>query len=87
MPRFDKRATFRQTFADGSIAGSLALLVAGTAGLFLLIRPATQQAGRGPGTAVLMPHSVSVLPFENVSRREDEFYLSEGLSDELRDPF
>ena len=61
-----------------SIVGSVVLLIAGTAGLFLLINP-----GKPPPP--LSPHSVAVLPFENVSRREADYYLSEGLSDELRD--
>lgn len=68
-----------------SIAGSAALLVAGTAGLFLLIRPVMEQAESGAGNVALMPNSIAVLPFENVSRREADYYLSEGLSDELRD--
>ncbi len=68
-----------------SIAGSMLLLVLGTGGLFLLIRPAMEQADPGADEIALRPHSIAVLPFENVSRREDDFYLSEGLSDELRD--
>lgn len=68
-----------------SIAASVLLLVAGTAGLFLLIRPAMEQAVDGQPNRALMPHSVAVLPFENASRREDDFYLSAGLGDELRD--
>ena len=32
-----------------------------------------------------MPNSVAVLPFENASEDADDTYLSEGLSDELRD--
>ena len=60
-----------------SIVGSVVLLVAGTAGLFLLINP---------GKPVpLLPNSIAVLPFENISRREEDYYLSEGLGDELRD--
>ncbi len=68
-----------------SIAGSALLLIAGTAGLFLLIRPAMEQADRGSDDTALMPNSIAVLPFENISRREADYYLSEGLSDELRD--
>ncbi len=60
-----------------SIVGSVLLLVAGTAGLFVLINP---------GKPVpLAPNSIAVLPFENISRREEDYYLSEGLGDELRD--
>lgn len=68
-----------------SIAGSLLLLVGGTAGLFLLIRPSIELAEAPSGAVSVAPHSIAVLPFENISRRERDFYLSEGLSDELRD--
>jgi TolB-like protein/cytochrome c-type biogenesis protein CcmH/NrfG len=66
-----------------SIMLSLALLVAGTAGLFLLIKPALQQGGPDVGIE-LMPNSVAVLPFENAGGDPDDAFLSEGLSDELR---
>ncbi|MGI9225427.1 MAG: hypothetical protein ACR2QX_13165, partial [Woeseiaceae bacterium] len=72
-----QRTEIRSRRGAASIIGSVVLLVAGTAGLFLLINP-----GKPPQ---LLPNSVAVLPFENVSRREDDYYLSEGLSDELRD--
>ncbi len=65
-----------------SIALSMVLLVAGTAGLFLLIKPSLDGAGSRPGISV---NSIAVLPFENASQDEDDAYLSEGLSDELRD--
>ncbi len=68
-----------------SIAGSTLLLIAGTAGLFLLIRPGMEQVDRNSLDTLLMPNSIAVLPFENISRREADYYLSEGLSDELRD--
>ncbi len=80
-----QRTNIRSRRGAASIAGSLALLVAGTAGLFLLIRPAMEQAERGIVGASLAPNSVAVLPFENTSRRDDDYYLSEGLGDELRD--
>jgi TolB-like protein/tetratricopeptide (TPR) repeat protein len=62
---------------------SLVLLTTGTAGLFFLIKPALQ--GVEAAAAAAPPNSVAVLPFENSGRREDDAYLSEGLSDELRD--
>ena len=68
-----------------SIIGSVALLIAGTAGLFLLIRPAMEQADGDLREVALIPNSIAVLPFENVSRREADYYLSGGLGDELRD--
>ncbi len=68
-----------------SIALSMTLLVAGTAGLFLLIKPSIQGTGERSAAPDILPNSVAVLPFENVSQDKDDLYLSEGLSDELRD--
>ena len=65
-----------------SIALSMVLLVAGTAGLFLLIKPSIEGTRSQPD---ILPNSVAVLPFENASEDADDTYLSEGLSDELRD--
>ena len=72
-----QRTEIRSRRGAASIFGSVILLVLGTFGLFLLIDP-----GKSPPLA---SNSVAVLPFENVSRREDDYYLSEGLGDELRD--
>ncbi|NND57415.1 MAG: hypothetical protein HKN57_09190 [Xanthomonadales bacterium] len=68
-----------------SIAASLLLLVAGTAGLFLLIKPALQLQERSSETVMIQPNSLAVLPFENAGSGPEDSFLSEGLSDELRD--
>jgi TolB-like protein/Tfp pilus assembly protein PilF len=68
-----------------SIALAMLLLVAGTAGLFFLIRPAIELGARGEPALAIAPDSVAVLPFENASADPNDSYLSEGLSDELRD--
>ncbi|MGB5336130.1 MAG: hypothetical protein WBN07_10965, partial [Woeseiaceae bacterium] len=68
--------------ATASIALSMVLLVAGTAGLFFLIKPSLE--GRGSRPDVLL-NSVAVMPFDNASGNSDDTYLSAGLSDELRD--
>ncbi len=68
-----------------SILLSLLLLVAGTAGLFFLIRPSLEGVVRAEAAAAAPPNSLAVLPFENASMDPDDAYLSEGLSDELRD--
>ncbi len=68
-----------------SIALSMLLLVAGTAGLFLLIKPSIEETGQKLRAPDILPNSVAVLPFENASQDADDAYLSEGLSDELRD--
>jgi len=64
-----------------SIALSMVLLVAGTAGLFLLIKPSLEGAGSRPDISA---NSIAVLPFENASKNVEDDYLSVGLSDELR---
>lgn len=66
-----------------SIALAMVLLVAGTAGLFLLIKPSIKEAEQPAGAP--LPNSLAVLPFANASNNEEDSYLSEGLSDELRD--
>lgn len=68
-----------------SIALATLLLLAGTAGLFLLIKPAIQDTARDTGAPGILPNSVAVLPFENASTDTADTYLIEGLSDELRD--
>jgi TolB-like protein/cytochrome c-type biogenesis protein CcmH/NrfG len=70
---------------QASIAFALALLLAGTGGLFLLIKPSLDSASQGQPDDEIPPNSIAVLPFENASGNEDDAYLSEGLSDELRD--
>ena len=68
-----------------SIAASMVLLIAGTAGLFLLIRPSMESA-RGPERDIdILPNSIAVLPFESTSLDPNDDWLIQGLSDELRD--
>jgi TolB-like protein/Tfp pilus assembly protein PilF len=67
-----------------SIALSLALLLAGTAGLFLLIKPALEDTGRQRGSTHVAENSIAILPFDNAGGDVNDAYLSEGLSDELR---
>jgi len=69
-----------------SIAASLVLLIAGTTGLFFLIKPSLQARVEGKqSAAALAPNSIAVLPFANVGANPEDAYLVEGLSDELRD--
>ena len=68
-----------------SIVFSMLLLVAGTGGLFLLIKPSIQDPGPAPGALDVLPNSIAVLPFDNAGGNAGDLYLSEGLSDELRD--
>jgi TolB-like protein/tetratricopeptide (TPR) repeat protein len=68
-----------------SIALSLLLLIAGTAGLFLLIRPAIQGGAPAAAEPGIPPNSVAVLPFEGIDLAADDAFLGQGLADELRD--
>ena len=67
------------------IVFSLLLLVAGTAGLFFLIRPTLQQREAEAAALDILPNSVAVLPFENAGLDPGDAFLGAGLSDELRD--
>jgi TolB-like protein/Tfp pilus assembly protein PilF len=68
-----------------SIVLSMVLLLAGTAGLFFLIKPGLDdQAFPGNATAV-SANSVAVMPFAYSGPNPDDSYLGPGLSDELRD--
>jgi len=80
-----ERTTVGSRRGKASIAGSLLLLVAGTAGLFFLIKPALQSRESGSVAVTIVPNSVAVLPFENAGQDPGDSYLSAGLSDELRD--
>lgn len=68
-----------------SIVASVLLLVAGTAGLFFLIKPALQSQQSNARAISIVPNSVAVMPFVNVGANPEDEILSEGLSDELRD--
>lgn len=68
-----------------SIALSMALLLAGTAGLFLLIKPTLDSQEAPPRIAGVAPNSVAVLPFDFSGPNPDDSFLGSGLSDELRD--
>jgi TolB-like protein/tetratricopeptide (TPR) repeat protein len=80
-----RRTTLESRRGKLSIAIAVGLLVAGTAGLFLLIRPALLSQEADPGTVSTAPNSLVVLPFVNAGQDATDDWLSEGLSDELRD--
>lgn len=80
-----KRTTVTSRRGKASIALSLLLLVAGTAGLFFLIKPSLQERQPAGLPVQILPNSVAVLPFQNVGEEPANAYLSEGLSDELRE--
>ena len=80
-----QRTTVTSRKGRASIAGSIMLLIAGTAGLFLIIRPTLDGRLTGDSSMAIVPYSVAILPFENASRDKDDDYLGESFSDELRD--
>ena len=80
-----QRTEIKSRRGQASIALALVLLVAGTGGLFLLIKPSIDSASQAEPGAEILPNSIAVLPFENASGNDDDTYLSAGLSDELRD--
>ncbi len=80
-----QRTTVSSRRGKASIIASLLLLIASTAGLFFLIKPSIQDRTSPIRITAVLPNSIAVLPFENTSQDPDDTYLSEGLSDELRD--
>jgi len=82
-----RRTTVTSRRGKASIFLSLLLLISGTAGLFFLIKPAIREnaADSVSSPASAPPNSIAVLPFDNAGSDQDDLYLSEGLSDELRD--
>jgi len=80
-----QRTTIASKRGKASIAASMVLLVAGTAGLFFLIKPALQSHGEKPGSVSVAPNSVAILPFDSAGLDPRDAYLGDGLSDELRD--
>jgi TolB-like protein/tetratricopeptide (TPR) repeat protein len=68
-----------------SIGGAALLLVAGTAGLFMLINPTIEDRQKSAAMSGTVPNSIAVLPFEDAGLGPDELHLNSGISDELRD--
>lgn len=81
-----RRTDIRSKRGTASILASMVLLIAGTAGLFLLIKPGLQEREEArPSAPVVAANSVAVLPFSSAGVNTDEANLIEGLADELRD--
>jgi TolB-like protein/tetratricopeptide (TPR) repeat protein len=80
-----QRTTIDSRRGKASLAGAMVLLLAGTAGLFFLIRPDLQMQERPTQVAGALANSIAVMPFDNAGQDADDDYLSEGLSDNLRD--
>jgi len=84
-PEGIQRTKVRSGRGTLSIVTSLVLLVAGTTGLFFLIKPSLQEQGVASRSITIIPNSVAVMPFENAGGNPEDSYLVSGLSDELRD--
>lgn len=80
-----QRATVSSRRGSASIILAMALLLAGTAGLFLLIKPALEDRVAATGPTTLAPNSIAVLPFDFSGSNSSDSHLGSGLSDELRD--
>ncbi|MBT8054783.1 MAG: tetratricopeptide repeat protein [Gammaproteobacteria bacterium] len=80
-----RRTEIHSRRGTASIAASLILLVAGTTGLFFLIKPSLQLAEHASAATEIPPNSIAVLPFDHSGLPPDEVYLGDGLGDELRD--
>jgi len=80
-----RRTTVTSRRGTASIAASMVLLIAGTAGLFFLIKPGLQLKESGRAAVSVMPNSVAVMPFVDAGVRSEDAYLVQGLSDALRD--
>jgi len=84
-PEGIQRTTVTSRRGTASIALSIALLVAGTAGLFFLIKPTMDGQDSSTHSVTIAKYSVAVLPFDYAGPNPDDSYLGSGLSDELRD--
>ena len=80
-----QRTTIESRRGKASIAGSLLLLIMGSAGLFFLIKPAIQEREDSVAVAGVPVNSIAVLPFESSDLRPSENHLGGSISDELRD--
>ena len=79
------RTDIRSRRGKASIAVSMLLLLTGTVGLFVLIRPSLDAGRTSDSASDLFPNSIIVLPFESMSRNPQDDWLVASLSDELRD--
>lgn len=80
-----QRTEIKSRRGTASIAVSMALLLAGTAGLFFLIKPALEDRQTVDAAVAIAPNSIAILPFDYSGPNTDDSYLGPGLSDELRD--
>ena len=80
-----RRTDIKSGRGTASIALSMLLLVAGTTGLFFLIKPALDSGLHRIDSVGIAANSVAVLPFDYTGPDQRDSHLGPGLSDELRD--
>ncbi len=81
-----RRTTVTSRRGTASIVASMVLLVAGTAGLFFLIKPSLQVSEGAHATVLdIEANSIAVMPFTDAGVRQQDAYVVSGISDELRD--
>jgi TolB-like protein len=82
-----RRTTVTSRRGTATIVTSMVLLIAGTAGLFFLIKPSLEvrDVVSAPVPVPVQPNSLAVLPFVNAGGDPEDSYLVGGLSDALRD--
>jgi len=84
-PEGIQRTVVTSRRGKASIALSMILLLAGTTGLFFLIKPSLNDRAPSGLAAAGSPNSIAVLPFDYSGSNPNDSYLGPGLSDELRD--
>jgi TolB-like protein/Flp pilus assembly protein TadD len=82
-----RRTTVTSRRGTASIVASMVLLIAGTTGLFFLIKPSLEVRDEvsAPAPVPVQPNSMAVLPFVNAGGNPEDSFLVSGLSDALRD--
>jgi len=72
-----------------AVAGIIALLLVALAGLYFGItkrqgaKPTASSKSTAPTTAVISEKSIAVLPFENLSKDEENAFFAGGVQDEI----
>jgi len=85
-PEGIRRTTVTSRKGTASIAVSMILLMAGTTGLFFLIKPSLQmREAKRPAALEIAPNSIAILPFADVGVQGEDALLVQSLSDALRD--
>ena len=80
MPAFGEKRSRGRSWI---IAAAAIILAALALGGFLLFRHSTSVASRAASISGIPEKSIAVLPFENLSRDQDNAYFADGIQDEI----